>query len=50
LSVIVDRIDPARLAIEAGAASPEHLRRDGYPEDVIEEIQRKGREALAELC
>lgn len=50
ISVIEKYFDPAWLMIEQGATSPEHLRKDGYPEDVIEEIQRKGKEALVELC
>lgn len=43
-------LDPARILIkDIGSTSPKHLRQDGYTEEQIEEIQRKGREALARL-
>jgi hypothetical protein len=43
-------LDPARILIhDIGSTSPKHLREDGYTEEQIAEIQRKGREALARL-
>lgn len=43
-------LDPARILIEdIGSTSPKHLRADGYSEEDIAEIQRKGRQALEEM-
>ena len=41
-----DGLDPAAFLIDQiGATSPEHLRKDGYSEAEIEEIQQRGRQA-----
>lgn len=43
-------LDPARILIQDfGSTSPKHLRADGYTEEDIAEIQRKGRAALEEM-
>lgn len=40
-------LDPAKILIkDIGSTSPKHLRDDGYSEEQIAEIQRKGREAM----
>jgi len=50
LDRLARELDIARRLIEDfGSTSPKHLREDGYTEEQIEEIQRKGREALARL-
>lgn len=48
--VMAIHLDPARILIEdIGSTSPKHLRADGYSEEDIAEIQRKGRAALEEM-